>query len=53
MGFTYRAYLDEEAKRCKIYACSNCRSHLSTFDHLISKVFFFFFFLKHFIDIEY
>lgn len=39
MGFTYRAYLDEEAKRCKIYACSNCRSHLSTFDHLISKDF--------------
>lgn len=38
MGFTYRAYLDEEAKRCKIYACSKCSSHLSTFDYLISKV---------------
>ncbi|GAN09136.1 yippee zinc-binding protein Moh1 [Mucor ambiguus] len=39
MGFTYRAYLDEEAKRCKIYACSKCSSHLSTFDYLISKDF--------------
>ncbi|CAO3634494.1 unnamed protein product [Mucor fragilis] len=39
MGFTYRAYLDEEAKRCKIYACSRCSSHLSTFDYLISKDF--------------
>ncbi|KAG2201321.1 hypothetical protein INT47_001409 [Mucor saturninus] len=38
MGFAYRVYLDNESK-CKIYACSKCKTHLSTKNLRISKDF--------------
>ncbi|KAI8977150.1 yippee zinc-binding/DNA-binding /Mis18, centromere assembly-domain-containing protein [Mycotypha africana] len=40
MGITYRIYLDmEQHQYHKIYACSKCKSHLTTAQRLISKDF--------------
>ncbi len=37
MGLVYKEYLDEEKNR--IFSCQRCKTHLSTFDSIISTAF--------------